>query len=80
MVIVRAGTNLMTASVLEHGTYLGGSGIDYIYDFAVGDDDLIYVVGQTSSADFPTTTSRVGSFVRGPYKGFIAKYNSTSKS
>jgi hypothetical protein len=43
------------ASDLVYGSFLGGGDEDYLTDIAVGADGSIYVTGQTSSPDFPTT-------------------------
>jgi hypothetical protein len=40
---------------LEYSTYLGGIAIQIAYDVAVDPDGVAYVVGETSSPDFPTT-------------------------
>ena len=40
---------------LLYATYLGGSGYDYGSAIAVSGAENAYVVGQTSSTDFPTT-------------------------
>ena len=37
--------------------YLGGSGIDRGRDIAIGDDGNIYIVGETTSLDFPVLAS-----------------------
>jgi hypothetical protein len=41
-------------SALVYSTYLGGSGFDRGNDIAVDTAGVVYVVGQTQSADFPT--------------------------
>jgi hypothetical protein len=46
-------------SQLAFSTYLGGSDNDSVYDVAVDRARNVYVAGETSSVDFPTT---VGSF------------------
>ncbi|MEX2621776.1 MAG: ELWxxDGT repeat protein, partial [Egibacteraceae bacterium] len=43
------------AVALEWATYLGGAGFDHGYEVVVDDDGVVYVVGLTSSDDFPTT-------------------------
>jgi hypothetical protein len=42
-------------TMLNAATYLGGSGDDVAEDVAVGADGTIFVVGRTTSANFPTT-------------------------
>lgn len=41
-------------SELQFSTYLGGSGADYGYTVAVGNDGRIYATGRTASVNFPT--------------------------
>jgi hypothetical protein len=44
-----------TGSELHYSTYLGGSGVDEGHGIAVGGLGLAHVIGDTDSADFPTT-------------------------
>ena len=48
-----------TGSQLVYSTYLGGSGNEQIYGLAVDGALRAYVVGETLSTDFPTTTLSV---------------------
>jgi MYXO-CTERM domain-containing protein len=65
---------LVIDPVLLYSTYLGGSGDDFAeYQAAVDGDGSMYVVGYTSSTDFPTKNPLVPSHVGGTYDGFIAK-------
>ncbi len=48
-----------TGSQLVYSTYLGGSGNEQIYGLAVDSALRTYVVGETLSVDFPTTTVKV---------------------
>lgn len=64
--------------VLSYSTYLGGSAADSINAIAVDSLGNAYVTGETSSADFPTTTGAL----RTTYSAvnnlaFVAKINST---
>ena len=43
----------VNSEILAYSTYLGGSSSDISYDIAVDDDGHAYVVGFTSSTDFP---------------------------
>jgi len=43
------------ASKLLYCTYLGGSGVDMVRSVALGSDGAVYLVGNTSSSDFPIT-------------------------
>ncbi len=44
-------------SALTYSTYLGGSGADTVWSIRVDGSNNVYVAGQTSSTNFPTTTS-----------------------
>lgn len=46
-----------TGSRLIYSTFVGGSGDDTAGDGLVASDGSVYVTGQTSSTDFPTSTS-----------------------
>lgn len=54
-------------SALVYFTYLGGSGHDAARSITADSDGNAYVVGQTNSADFPTTNAFQGTFAGGPY-------------
>src|SRR5574344_151953 len=43
-------------SFLHFSTYLGGSGTEVPHSLVVNDNDELYVLGTTSSADFPVTS------------------------
>lgn len=44
-------------SFLHFSTYLGGSGTEVPHSLVVNDNDELYVLGTTSSADFPVTST-----------------------
>ena len=46
-----------TLSVISYSTYIGGTGADSVNDIAVDGENKAYVIGTTSSIDFPTTPS-----------------------
>ena len=50
-----SGTAYAGEEELVWGTYLGGSGVDMTWTIAVDSDGNVYVMGSTSSSDFPTT-------------------------
>jgi hypothetical protein len=56
-----------------YSTYLGGSGDDYATGLAVDAAGDAYVVGNTSSPDFPTT---MGAYQTSPAPLFVTKLNS----
>ncbi len=63
-------------SALLYSTYVGGSGDDEALGIAVDDSGHAYVVGSTSSLDFPTTDGAFQrSFAGGNTDGFVTKLN-----
>jgi len=65
-------------SMLLFSTYLGGGNTDGFYRMAA-DGNGIYVVGSTSSADFPTAGVQVNGFM-GSTDGVVVKINSASSA
>jgi len=65
-----------TGNALVYSTYLGGSGADTGAGIAVAAGDA-YVVGTTTSTDFPTTTDVFQSSYGGNSDAFIAHLSST---
>ena len=61
------------ASRLLYATYLGGSGGDLIRSVALGPRGEIYLVGNTSSSDFPVTPGAVQTKLRGGTDAVIVK-------
>src|SRR5262249_46292401 len=61
-------------STLPFSTYLGGSGDELGRDIAVDEARSVYVVGVTSSPDFPTTMGALRATFGGVNDGFIAKF------
>lgn len=65
-----------SGSTFIYSTYLGGEGNDVPEDITVDSSGNIYVVGETSSLDFPTT---LGAYNRihesgNPMDGFVTKF------
>jgi len=56
-----------------YATYLGGSGGDLIRSIALGPHGEVYIVGNTSSADFPVTPNAVQKTLRGKADAFVVK-------
>jgi hypothetical protein len=54
---------------LEFATYLGGSGMDRATGVAVAADGSVWLVGQTSSSDFPVAVGELA----GPADAFVAR-------
>ena len=50
---------------IVYSTYLGGSGIEYFGGLAIGQDGSIYIIGGTSSRDFPVTMNCIRSEFNG---------------
>jgi uncharacterized protein (TIGR03437 family) len=58
-------------------TYLGGSDRDAAVALAVDDQDNVYVAGNTSSPDFPSTVTRIG--VAGQDAAWLAKLSANGR-
>jgi len=56
-------------------TYLGGSASEVANEVAVDDEDNIYVLGNTESADFPTTSNAFDRTHAGGQDAFVAKFS-----
>jgi hypothetical protein len=56
-------------------TYLGGSGTDYADALATDAAGNVYLVGHTSSTNFPTTAGAYQTGNRGSTDGFVTKIN-----
>lgn len=64
------------ASKVVAGTYFGGSGEEIVRAIRVGPDGSVYIAGDTTSKDFPTTQGAFGNAERlGPSGVFVAKLN-----
>lgn len=71
-------TKLNTAgSGLVYSTFLGGSGFDFGIAISVDSAGNAYVVGTTSSANFPTTLGTVQAGLAGQYDAFVTKLDNT---
>lgn len=65
-ILVKLNPAITGARSLEYGTYLGGASVDYANSIFFNDEDDIFIVGDTSSADYP---------IASPYSAFIAGGN-----
>jgi hypothetical protein len=64
---------------LEFGTYLGGSSSERsVLDLRIDTDDNIYLLGGTSSNNFPTT-DYFSSYIEGETANFISKFSPDGK-
>ncbi|MCX7590967.1 MAG: SBBP repeat-containing protein, partial [Kiritimatiellae bacterium] len=61
-------------SKLVYSTYLGGEGDEMIRSLALGRAGEVYVVGNTSSADFPVTTDAFQKKPGGKSDAFLVKF------
>jgi hypothetical protein len=67
-------TTLESATALIFSTYLGGRGDDRGTDLVLDNEGNAYIIGQTSSTDFPTTPGAYGRLYDGdPWDVFISK-------
>src|SRR4051812_23382813 len=66
-----------TASSLLFSTYLGGSQADSAYGVGLDGVGNVYVVGNTSSANFPVTAGVLQSALSGPSDIFATKLSPT---
>ena len=65
-------------SKLLYATYLGGQGADLIRSLALGPRGEVYLVGSTTSKDFPVTANAVQPELRGKSDAFVVKLVSKS--
>jgi uncharacterized repeat protein (TIGR01451 family) len=66
---------------LTYSTYLGGSSFDYGRRIAVDKNGYVYIVGQTSSTDFPTQVPLQPEIGGGPLgDAFVVKLNRTGSA
>lgn len=62
-------------TALVYSTYLGGSGVDYGYQVALGNGEVI-LTGSTSSSDFPVTTAAYNTIYSAAYNtAFVAGFD-----
>ena len=66
-----------TATSILAATYLGGSGQDTVGGIAVDSDGSVYVIGSTTSNDFPLLNPIKPSLGAAGQNGFVTKLNST---
>lgn len=66
-----------TAATLLYGTFLGGTSDDSSYGIAVDANEFIYITGDTSSSDFPTTPGAYDLEYGGNIDAFLTKLSLT---
>ena len=69
-----------SGSTLLYSTYLGGGSFDQGASVVLDSSGNAHVVGQTMSADFPTTLTAYDTSLDGPSDGFVAKLGSTGSA
>ncbi|HEY3897136.1 MAG TPA: SBBP repeat-containing protein, partial [Chthoniobacter sp.] len=67
-------------STLEYSTFLGGTWSDEANGIAIDQFDDAYVVGQSSSKDFPVTAGSYGYVSGSQGQGFVTKLNSSGSA
>jgi hypothetical protein len=68
---------LAPSGALTYSTYLGGTGSDKAFGIALDGSGNAYVVGSTSSIDFPTQNPLQGYLTGSTGSGFLTKLNSS---
>ncbi|MDR6556810.1 hypothetical protein J2809_001152 [Arthrobacter pascens] len=66
---------LVIDPALAYSTFLGGSGTDEGHEVAVDASGSAYVMGNTTSADFPTTAGAFDTTLGGVRDAFVTKLN-----
>src|SRR5271166_6401499 len=64
-----------TGSVLTYSTFLGGTGSDVATVLALDGSGDAYVVGSTTSTDYPIVTGALQATLSGASNGFVTKLN-----
>jgi Beta-propeller repeat len=64
-------------SALVYSTFIGGAAVDFGVRIAVDSAHNAYVLGNTSSADFPTTTGAFDTSQNGSFDLFVLKLNAS---
>ncbi len=67
-------------SALVYSTFLGGTDIDDARGIAVDGGGNAYVIGETTSRDFPTTAGAFDRIHNGAYDVFVARFNAAGSA
>jgi len=62
-------------TTLLYATYLGGTNDDYVHSMIVNTAGELYIMGSTSSADYPTTAGTLQPAIGGGYDIIISRLN-----
>ena len=68
-----------TGSTLEFASYLGGEGADQVYSIDLGPSGDVYLMGVTSSQNYPTSTGAYQPILSGERDAFISRLNLEKK-
>ena len=60
-------------TTLEYGSYIGGKGKDLFHDAYIDINDVLYIVGETNSADYPVLDGVLDTTYNGNKDVFISK-------
>ena len=74
------GSGSSLTSALAFSTYLGGSGDDRAFALALDSSQNVYVAGESTSTNFPTTVNSFQPSLKGASDAFVAKLNSAGSS
>jgi Beta-propeller repeat len=66
-----------TGSAIVYSTYLGGNGSDFANDLALDSAGEAFVVGTTSSTNFPIASALQSTYGGGSYDAFVTKLSTT---
>ncbi len=72
--------SLVIDPAMVYGTFLDGSDFDYYHSFLVDSAGFAYIVGTTSSADFPVTPGAYQNYHTKNYEGFVSKLSQDGSS
>ncbi|GIK38103.1 MAG: hypothetical protein BroJett011_19360 [Chloroflexota bacterium] len=69
-----------TGSGLIYGTFLGGSGDDFGNGLVIEENGSVYVAGETSSANMPTTAGAQDTSYNGSTDGFVTELDASGSN
>jgi hypothetical protein len=69
-----------TGSALVYSTFIGGTQVDFAARIVVDGSNNAYVLGNTSSADFPTTPGAFDTSQNGSFDLFVLKLNAAGSN
>lgn len=71
--VVRVDPSVVGAGSLSYGSYLGGGGNEIGYGITRGSDGHVYAAGETTSANFPTTSAAFDRQLGGSSDAFVVR-------